>query len=395
MIQRFRSFAEATKQTGLATLQGCALGQCRLLCKDPDQPRNPASLCRSQPPFEGVLQHRWVWFVFIALVVPKSLALADNVPFKKPSLVATLPDSGIVQFSPDGKTLAVAGKALTLWEIDGWRRRAAFTLPEATFDRTLAFSPDIMKILHAGGTREVYALDLRSGKHTARYENPAEVLSLAVSPNGNILACGCSTGTVQLWDLATGQKLAALTSDMLISSVVFSPNGKFLATLSSAFPGSDQPVGRASIWDVANRTLWKTFSDRRNFFCSVAFSPDNRSFALGSSDCTIGLYNQTDAGRQTSRQVALWAPEHLVFSRAASVLAVGGGIENWPRVTLNAGEVKFWDVRRQTLLFTLQAHDDHLDWMSLSPNGTFLAVSCRDRSTRIWNVASFMGAGVR
>ena len=55
--------------------------------------------------------------------------------------------------------------------------------------------------------------------------------SVAISPNGQILASGSTDTTVKIWHLATGELLNTLTEHSgSVKSVTFSPDGQILAS---------------------------------------------------------------------------------------------------------------------------------------------------------------------
>ena len=57
------------------------------------------------------------------------------------------------------------------------------------------------------------------------------ILSMAYSPDGNMLATGSADGTVQLWDATTHRQVAMLKGHTgNVYSVAFSPDGNLLAT---------------------------------------------------------------------------------------------------------------------------------------------------------------------
>ncbi|MGH2769530.1 MAG: WD40 repeat domain-containing protein, partial [Actinomycetota bacterium] len=66
-------------------------------------------------------------------------------------------------------------------------------------------------------------------------------------------------------------------------SVAFSPDGRVLASGSSD--------GGIILWDVAQRSRLTTLTDHTDGVASVAFSPDGRGLASGSSDNNVILWD--------------------------------------------------------------------------------------------------------
>jgi WD40 repeat protein len=71
-----------------------------------------------------------------------------------------------------------------------------------------------------------------------------------------------------------------------VNSVAFSPDGRLLASGSS-----DRTI---KLWDVATGREVRTLSGHTDIVTSVAFSPDGRLLASGSDDKTIKLWDISD-----------------------------------------------------------------------------------------------------
>ncbi len=103
------------------------------------------------------------------------------------------------------------------------------------------------------------------------------MLSVAFSPDGNILAAGSRAGSVVLWDVADRKEVGELKHKGAVRNVVFSPDGRMLAS------ASDDRT--AVLWDVeTDRPLARLISDRQQSVRTVAFSPDGEILASGSSE---------------------------------------------------------------------------------------------------------------
>ena len=101
----------------------------------------------------------------------------------------------------------------------------------------LTFSPDGRQLISAGVDRNIYVWDTRTW--TARQfgqQHPEAVRSLALSPDGEVLATGGQDTTdndnpahLILWDPASGDELTRIRLPRTVTSVAFSPDGLWLA----------------------------------------------------------------------------------------------------------------------------------------------------------------------
>lgn len=96
--------------------------------------------------------------------------------------------------------------------------------------RTLVLSND--RVIAAGDDATIAVWDWKSGALVRKIENVgARVWSVAVTPDGAIVAAGCADPTLRVWNLETGEKLGEYSGHVKeIRSVAFSPDGKILAS---------------------------------------------------------------------------------------------------------------------------------------------------------------------
>ena len=177
-------------------------------------------------------------------------------------------------FSPDGKTVAVAGQNLSpkagvaeveLWSWAGQQQPVtlSWNIPRSSIDDN---DPQAVPWDQANGSDEVN--------------------TLAFSPDGKLLATSTEyiyvagpvyTG-IQLWDPATGKLITTVTLKGG-GSVCFSPDGKTLA-----FGGVDGNT--VELWDVASQKTLATINlgqqadGTPSYEGSQTFSPDGKTIAV-------------------------------------------------------------------------------------------------------------------
>ncbi len=230
------------------------------------------------------------------------------------------------------------------------------------------------------------------------------VASMAYSPDGTLLICGCRNKSVQLWDTATGKELACLNGhNAPVNSVAFSPDGTRFA--------SGSLDGMIKVWDTATRKELITLRGHTNRVSSIAFSPDSSrlaSCAYGDNvtiwDCATGDVHTILQSHHFRRTSVTFRPdgsrfacgtwdntiiEHcdltsVAFSPDGSRLACG----SWDDT------IKLWDTATGEELPPLCGHGEVVNCVSFSPDGVFLAsgsgVAARgkDVTVRLWDIAT-------
>jgi WD40 repeat protein len=206
-----------------------------------------------------------------------------------------------------------------------------------------------------------------------------EVYSVAVSPNGRILASGSGDRTIILWDLETGQPLRPPLDGHrgAVYGLAFSPDGKNLASGSQ-----DHTI---ILWDVATgRQLGKLTGHRDQVFC-IAFSPDGKTLASASTDNTIILWDvatQQPIGKPLTGQKR--PVLSIAFSPNGSMLASGGVEKN----------IMLWDTStHERIGEPMIGHKDVVRNVVFSPDGSFLASGSLDKTIILWDTTTHQAIG--
>jgi WD40 repeat protein/class 3 adenylate cyclase len=355
--------------------------------------------------------------------------------------------AGLVQrlaFSPDGKTLAVAGlprlsdqtgHVLDLLDSRTLQRRSRVELPRfpepaelvlaaPMFARdgrdvlVLQGSPDpparsvLLRIDGRSGRVEgtplrvrVAPLDLMlapdgrrafvtSPEDDATYQIDTESLRVvrrhavggfsgALSPDGSLVAVGSHDGRVRLLDLRSGEvRRFRAHPSRGVTDLAFTPDGRRLVT--SDFDGG------VLVWGVARGLVTEELSAHRGAVWALAMSPDGRTLYSAGDDGRMILWD-LGRDRRLARSFALRQEfEDIETPRGIDVSPDGKTLA----FTDRGGTVELLDTATLRRRRTVKAIQGFAAAVAFSPNGRLLAVGGEDGQVTLWDARTLTPAGV-
>jgi WD40 repeat protein len=281
-----------------------------------------------------------------------------------------------VAFSADGRLL-VSGSVdgvVRVWPIADAkeRQRAIHAHDELITATVLTQDGGRVASRAADGTVKLWDPNRGTLLHSFEVGKPAGgSCSLALSPDGRLLAAGTVSHEIKLWSVAQGTELRSLAGHGgAVEAVAFSPDGRTLASASA-----DK---RIELWDVGSGRELGTLGGHTSWISCLAFSPDGKTLASGGGDKTIRLWDMA-GGRERQSLPGHTAPVWAVaFSATGSILASSDA----------DGVIKIWDARSGRELRTLRGHGDTVESVAFSPDGRLLASASGDSTVRLWDAAS-------
>ena len=221
-----------------------------------------------------------------------------------------------------GERLAVAGRGVSLYEVDGRSRQ--LQRPVAG-DRVRALALSSRDIVAWGLRGRVALWDASAARRLEPLRVQGTPVSLAFSDSGLLAVAG--TNGVTLWDPLEQRLVAEPVQDVEVQAVAIARSGDVLAYASA---------GRVTLWDLRNDRMRFSIAMPENVSLALAMSPDGGTLAVGTSGSADQLLLiDTDSGRVLGG--ALTVPggpvTRLDFSPDGTMLATG----------TQGGELTFWD----------------------------------------------------
>jgi WD40 repeat protein len=151
-------------------------------------------------------------------------------------------------------------------ETDCWQRKG-FLTNHADWFLTTSLSNSF--VMMADRTLQLFDVT-RLDQAPKQFVTRGDVLGLATSPDGRTIVATYEDGSIRLWEMATLRQVATLRGFLLAAtSVAFSPDSRRLAFGSS---GSEA----VKLWDAETLQEVLTLSGEESGFQGLQFSPDGR-----------------------------------------------------------------------------------------------------------------------
>ncbi|HAC64195.1 MAG TPA: WD40 repeat domain-containing protein [Cyanothece sp. UBA12306] len=253
-------------------------------------------------------------------------------------------------------------------EIDSLRSQSSAIL-------ALTMSPNGKTLISSGEDTDI---------HFWRWPEPASkitffdhyyyVLSLVVTPDSQLLVSGALDG-IRVWTIDPPHFLYQLSGfGTRAYSLAMHPNGYLVAS------GDDQ--GKVKFWNLRERILVSEFSAHEKPVSGLAVTPDSKTLITGSYDGTVKIWDIATGKLLHTLRRHKGRIEKIALSPDGQIVASAS----------NDG-VRLWNVQSGRMLKHLTRHEDWVNSLAFSPDGRFLASGGLDRTIYLWEISPYFFNG--
>ncbi|RQH56545.1 hypothetical protein D5R40_01510 [Okeania hirsuta] len=262
-----------------------------------------------------------------------------------------------IKFLNNDLLVICASGGTSLYDINNWQRLWDIDSPAKC--GTISHDGTTLAL---GWGQKIYIWDLRQRQLLRQLQIQTDdditITCIAISSQGQFLACGDNKGTVRFWNLASTTETPAIQlsyseEELEVVSVAIASHGKFLAA-------TFIDIGDLIVWEITSATQVKTMAGETDFPSNFVFSsPDGRLIVCGSN----GLHIWDMVAGTESKFLDSWHNNAAISSDSR----------------LLAADNQIWELASQRNIVTLPGHPNYIGSIAFSPNSEFLAASSYDR----------------
>lgn len=214
--------------------------------------------------------------------------------------------SNLLVFSPDSTWLASGSGEV--WNTQTGELAQKFTgIPVVENVWGAVFSPDGSRLV-VSTSEDLQTWNLGDGSVSSlRDKAPVGIYTMAFSPDGSMIALAYNHSALILVDSSTGEPIDSMQYGRnWFTSLAFSPDGQTLA--------AGTTDGKALLLKISDLTVLKTFVVASSFWATgLAFSPDG-SILVSGEQSTMQLWNVADGKQLANLEISGSFSDYFTFT---------------------------------------------------------------------------------
>ena len=275
-----------------------------------------------------------------------------------------------IALSPNEKLIAGLDLGVAhVWDVDTGTSIAALRDESPSSFPSIAFSSDGRWLMMSTGN-DVQVFNTQKWTRAQRIPGPG-IHGVAWDPMGARLVTGSAEGNASIWAIPGGSLVHRLREfGEPIDSVAFSPDGRRVVA------GSRD--GAVQVWDSASAKLQSQSNHLRSKILSVEFDRTSSLVAASSSSGSV-VVSDAASGMPVTVLEGPTAVVRVAHFDPSSKRVIGA---SWD------GTARVWDATAPYRRWSSPPMSDDCGLVtSLEPDRRFLAITCNNRPTRIWDTA--------
>jgi len=275
--------------------------------------------------------------------------------------------------SPNGRRLAATfdDRTIRTWDLSTREPFERLLVGHTGQVTALAYFPDGRWLASADNVGRVIVWD-PSGRAVAVW-NAVEggaATSLAISPDGSLVAVGGGDGVVRLLDAIDGRVRGELYGHIGgVAALSFTAGGKQLAAVGVL-------GGKITLWDLVSRTEATSIDPAGGVVVALAVNEAGTRLAYATTDHDLRVVDVADGAVLAEYRGHADRIEALAFDETGAILASASADRT----------AKLWDVPGRKLTTAVAGDDQKTLVVAFAPDGATLATAGHDGTIRLSNV---------
>jgi len=234
---------------------------------------------------------------------------------------------------------------------------------------SVALSPNGKYLLTGGADNEARLWDLFTGNTIQTFIGHTDWVNWAdFSPDGKLIVTASRDATIRIWDIETGHVIKELHGhDKSVNDARFSHDGSKILTA-----GED---GTAKVWDSHTGNIVLTLEGHKKYINTAIYSVDGNFIATASGDGTVKVWNSNTGASIATVSSPVGTVIAVAFSPDGKRIATGGSDKT----------TYIWSTETWQKILELRGHSQQVNSVQFSADGHLILTASKDGTAHIWD----------